>query len=95
MKKINRYMALLLVFLLLIGTSTTIVYAEETQLLTRDEILAMNKSELLSTLKDNGLLLPEDYATHTELAENFVYKYTPLIMDGTVDPFVQMFNYDQ
>lgn len=88
-------MALLLVFLLLIGTSTTIAYAEETQLLTRDEILAMNKSELLSTLKDNGLLLPEDYATHSDLAETFVFKYTPLIIEGTVDPTAQMFNYDQ
>ncbi len=95
MKNIKRCMSLVLVFLFLLSSPATIAHAEEAQLLTRDDILEMSKSELLSTLKDNGLLLPEDYATHTELAENFVFKHTPLIIEGTVDSDTHLFNYDQ
>lgn len=95
MLKIKRCLSLLLVFLLVISFSVTLVYAKESQFLTREDILAMNKSELLSTLKDKGLLLPEDYATHIELAEKFVYKYTPMILSGKIDTSIMLFNYDQ
>lgn len=95
MLKIKRCLSLLLVFLLVISFSVTLVYAKESQFLTREDILAMNKSELLSTLKDKGLFLPEDYATHIELAEKFVYKYTPMILSGKIDTSIMLFNYDQ
>ncbi len=91
----NKYLSLLLAFLMIIGYPATIVHAEETRILTKNDILEMSKSELLSTLKDNGLILTEDYATHNELAENFVFKYTPMVMDGTVDSSIEMFNYVQ
>lgn len=69
---------------------------EETQSLTREDLLAMDQSELLLTLTDHGLILPEDYAAHIEeMAEGFVYEYTPMIMDGEIDPSKGIFNYDQ
>lgn len=91
----KKNLSLLLVFLMIISPIAMISRAEETRGLSKEDVLEMSKSELLSTLTDNGLVLPEDYATHSDLAENFVYEYTPLIIEGTVDPAVQMFNYDQ
>ena len=90
MKRIKIYLSLLLVIVIL-----SVAYAEELPPLTKNALLAMSKSELLTTLKIYGLLLPEDYAAHPELAENFVYHYTPLIMDSTVDASSMAFSYDQ
>lgn len=93
--KMKKFLSLVMAFFMIISASTTIAHAEGPQLLTKDAVLGMSKAELLLTLKDNGLLLPDDYAAHPELAENFVYKYTHLIIDGTVDSEAQMFNYAQ
>lgn len=95
MSTLKKIVALMFVFLLMFGFSAITACAEETDSITKDDLLAMNKSELLETLVDNGLILPEDYATHRDLAESFVYEYTPLIIDGTVDADNGKFNYDQ
>lgn len=58
-------------------------------------LLNMDKTELLNTLKENGLKLPEYYAEYTDVAETFVYKYTPLILNGDLNPAIAQFNYDQ
>ena len=91
----KKYIALLMIFFMVVSISPTIVCAEETCALTKSDILAMGKSELLLTLKDNGLVLPEDYAAHIELAEAFVFKYTPIIIEGSSDLSDKMFNYNQ
>ncbi|MEG1772674.1 MAG: hypothetical protein RRY79_00765 [Clostridia bacterium] len=46
-------------------------------------------------MKDEGLVLPEDYATHIDMAENFVYKYTPMIIEGKIDTSINLFSYAQ
>ena len=74
-------------------TEPEIYTYEEIYLITKDALLAMNKSDLLDTLLDNGLVLPDDYSTHRELSENFVYHYTPMIIDGTLDPNKGKFSY--
>lgn len=55
------------------------------QPLTWDDILAMDKSELLSTLEDKGLLQSEYFANHPDAAEDFVYDFTHKIYDGTIN----------
>lgn len=95
MLKIKKLVSLLMVLLLVISVPTIMVRAEEVRLITREDLLEMDKLTLLSTLMDNGLTLPEDYAEHIEIAESFVYEYTPMIMDGKVDPSIELFNYDQ
>ena len=76
-------------------SSPAMVYAADLQALTKEEILSMDQSELLSFLQEEGLVLPEDYDVHiTEMSEPFVYKYTPLILEGKIDSSVRRFNYE-
>jgi len=97
MLKIKKFLSviLLLLFATISFPTTLVANADEPQLLTKENVLSMNKSELLSTLEDKGLVLPEDYATHIDMAENFVYKYTPMIMEGKIDTSINLFSYDQ
>lgn len=60
-----------------------------------DEILSLDKKELLETLKKDGLNLPSDFAEHKDLAENFVHKYTMLILEGKIDSSGVVFSYTQ
>lgn len=49
--------------------------------LSKNDLLNMDKSELLAALEANGLWLPPDFAAHrTELTEPFMYKYTHMIV---------------
>lgn len=70
-------------------------YANEKNSLTKDNISTLNELELLDELFDNGLHLPEDYSSHREMAAQFVYKYTPLIIQGKIEALTLPFNYDQ
>ena len=70
-------------------------YANEKNSLTKDNISTLNELELLDELFDNGLHLPEDYSSHREMAAQFVYKYTPLIIQGKIEALALPFNYDQ
>ena len=55
----------------------------------------MDQSDLLSFLQEEGLVLPEDFDVHiTEMSEPFVYKYTPLILEGKIDNSIGRFNYE-
>lgn len=86
----------MLAFLFTASFLTTFAYAKEAQVLTREEVLAMDKSELLTALQEEGLILPEDYAAHIEeMAENFVYQYTRKLINGEIDASYPCFNYDQ
>ena len=92
-KKLLSIVSILLSIVLF--SSSAMVYAADSQALTKEEILSMDQSELLSFLLEEGLVLPEDYDVHiTEMSEPFVYKYTPLILEGKIDSSVRRFNYE-
>ena len=92
-KKLLSIVSILLSVLLF--SSPAMVYAADSQALTKEEILSMDQSELLSFLQEEGLVLPEDYDVHiTEMSEPFVYEYTPLILQGKIDSSVRRFNYE-
>lgn len=96
MSKINKFLPVfaLTVFASVIFSVVTTSYATESHALTEEDLLVMSKSELLETLQAEGLILPEDYATHVDMAENFVYKYTPMIIEGTINANENPFNYN-
>ena len=92
-KKLLSIVSILLSVILF--SSPAMVYAADLQALTKEEILSMDQSELLSFLQEEGLVLPEDYDVHiTEMSEPFVYEYTPLILQGKIDSSVRRFNYE-
>lgn len=39
------------------------------------------------------MVLPMYYNNHRDIAENFVYKFTPLLLEGKIDASVPTFNY--
>lgn len=57
------------------------VYSLESKI-TAKQLLDMDKSELLSTLKASGLKLPMFYQIYPENAENFVHRMVPLLLNG-------------
>jgi len=71
------------------------VYAQEQLPLSEEVILNMESSELLDALLDRGLVLPKDYDSSRDLAEHFVYKYTSMIINGKINPCIQVFNAKQ
>ena len=92
-KKLLSIVSILLSIVLF--SSPAMVYAADSQALTKEEILSMDQSDLLSFLQEEGLVLPEDYDVHiTEMSEPFVYEYTPLILEGKIDSSVRRFNYE-
>ena len=95
MLKMKKFVALLMVLVLVASVPAIRVHAKGTCLITREDLLGMDRLTLLSTLIDNGLTLPEDFEEHIEIAEGFVFEYTPMIMDGRVDPSIELFNYNQ
>ena len=70
--KVKKSIAIVLAVLLVIisFTDASVVNAEELQSLTKEDILNMNKSALLNAIHNNGLILPQDYATHINMAED-------------------------
>lgn len=71
------------------------VQAEEYVSSSIETVLSMDKEELLNTLLDKGLVLPRDYEDNRDLAQHFVYKYTPLIINGEVNSDMPIFNANQ
>lgn len=70
--KVKKSIAIVLAVLLVIisFTDASVVNDEELQSLTKEDILNMNKSELLNAIQNNGLILPQDYTTHINMAED-------------------------
>ncbi len=87
-------MSLLMFFLVMSFLPAQKVSAEEVSL-SKETVLSLEKSALLDVLQEKGLILPEDYENHREMAEKFVSKYTPLILEGQIDPQLERFNYSQ
>ena len=91
-KKLLSIVSILLSVILF--SSPAMVYAADLQALTKEEILSMDQSELLSFLQEEGLVLPEDYDVHiTEMSEPFVYNKTPLILEGQLDDSNRPYSY--
>lgn len=98
MKKMKTNIALFLFMLFTVLNLQITVSAQANEinpLIYEVNLLNMTKTDLLNALKANGLKLPEYYATNTEVAETFVHKYTPLILNGDLNPNLEIFNYDQ
>ena len=92
-KKLLSIVSILLSVILF--SSPAMVYAADLQALTKEEILSMDQSELLSFLQEEGLVLPEDYDVHiTEMSEPFVYSQTPYILKGQLDDSYGRYGYE-
>lgn len=97
MLKRSKMVALFLFVVLSVSVASPLhsAYAAKIESFTASELMNMESEELLSVLIDNGLTLPRDYDTHRELARSFVSKYTPLIIQGDIDPELNRFGYYQ
>lgn len=98
MKKMKTNIALFLFMLFTVLNLQITVSAQANEinpLIYEVNLLNMTKTDLLNALKANGLKLPEYYATNTEAAETFVHKFTPLILNGGLNPNFGIFSYDQ
>ena len=93
--KMKKVVSMLLIILLVIYFPTYTTHAKETESLTSENLLTLDKTELLSVLLDKGLILTEYYSEYIEVAEGFVYDYTPMIISGELDISHKPFNYDQ
>lgn len=85
----------ILILIILIARNSQFVQANEFSITEKEAIINMEKTELLNTLKSKGLVLPNDYANNKDLAQYFVYKYTPLIINGEINPYMPVFNANQ
>ncbi|MDD3152962.1 MAG: hypothetical protein PHE45_08770, partial [Bacteroidales bacterium] len=72
-----------------------LVYSQESELLSEKAILSMDSEELLNVLQTRGLHLPTDYAENRDMAQHFVSEYVPLLIQGKINPNVDLFNYDK
>lgn len=86
-KILSFFMSALMVIMLM----PQISYADDLKM-TENTILNLEKSELLEYLQNEGLVLPEYYDKHKDIAENFVSDFTPLILNGKIDTSVSSFN---
>lgn len=89
----------LLVVLLCISMSfCNSIYAgsiyEKTEI-TKEELLKLNGEELLSFLEKAGLVLPNDFASHREMAVSFVEMYVPEILNSQNSTTAIPLNYTQ
>ena len=66
-------------------------YASESNPRLRLELLSMGKSQLFSKLRKDGLVLPSFFNEHQDIAEDFVYEFTPMLLSGQADASVCTF----
>lgn len=95
---LKHFVAIFIVILIVLSAITISAFAltDETYSLTKDDLLNMDKGELLTTMEDNGLWLPSDFVEHrTELAEPFVYKYVHMLLEGKTGFDNVSFEYEQ
>lgn len=51
----------------------------------------MGKSQLFDKLRKDGLVLPSFFNEHKDIAEDFVYEFTPMLLSGQADASVCTF----
>ena len=87
----KKILSLFMIGLLLVMCMPQKSYANVSKL-TKETILSLEKDKLLDCLRDEGLVLPQYYENHKEVAEKFVSYFTPLILNGKIDTSVRVFN---
>ena len=89
--KFKKYLFLLIIAFLIITLFPKQNYASESNPSLRLELLSMSKSRLFNKLRKDGLVLPSFFNEHQDIAEDFVYEFTPMLLSGQADASVCTF----
>jgi len=89
--KFKKFLFLLIIAFLIITLFPKQNYASESNPSLRLELLSMGKSQLFDKLRKDGLVLPSFFNEHKEIAEDFVYEFTPMLLSGQADASVCTF----
>ena len=89
--KFKKFLFLLIIAFLIITLFPKQNYASESNPSLRLELLSMSKSRLFNKLRRDGLVLPSFFNEHRDIAEDFVYEFTPMLLSGQADASVCTF----
>jgi len=89
--KFKKFLFLLIIAFLIITLFPKQNYASESNPSLRLELLSMGKSRLFNKLRKDGLVLPSFFNEHQDIAEDFVYEFTPMLLSGQADASVCTF----
>jgi len=89
--KFKKYIFFLMLVFLIITLFPKQNYASESNPSLRLELLSMSKSRLFNKLRKDGLVLPSFFNEHKDIAEDFVYEFTPMLLSGQADASVCTF----
>ena len=89
--KFKKFLFLLIIAFLIITLFPKQNYASESNPSLRLELLSMGKSQLFNKLRKDGLVLPSFFNEHKDIAEDFVYEFTPMLLSGQADASVCTF----
>ena len=89
--KFKKFLFLLIIAFLIITLFPKQNYASESNPSLRLELLSMDKSRLFNKLRKDGLVLPSFFNEHKDIAEDFVYEFTPMLLSGQADVSVCTF----
>lgn len=89
--KFKKFLFLLIIAFLIITLFPKQNYASESNPSLRLELLSMGKSQLFNKLRKDGLVLPSFFNEHQDIAEDFVYEFTPMLLSGQADASVCTF----
>jgi len=89
--KFKKFLFLLIIAFLIITLFPKQNYASESNPSLRLELLSMGKSQLFDKLRKDGLVLPSFFNEHQDIAEDFVYEFTPMLLSGQADASVCTF----
>ena len=89
--KFKKFLFLLIIAFLIITLFPKQNYASESNPSLHLELLSMGKSRLFNKLRKDGLVLPSFFNEHQDIAEDFVYEFTPMLLSGQADASVCTF----
>lgn len=89
--KFKKFLFLLIIAFLIITLFPKQNYASESNPSLCLELLSMGKSQLFDKLRKDGLVLPSFFNEHKDIAEDFVYEFTPMLLSGQADASVCTF----
>ena len=89
--KFKKVLFFLIIAFLIITLFPKQNYASESNPSLRLELLSMGKSQLFDKLRKDGLVLPSFFNEHKDIAEDFVYEFTPMLLSGQADASVCTF----
>jgi len=89
--KFKKFLFLLIIAFLIITLFPKQNYASESNPSLRLELLSMGKSQLFNKLRKDGLVLPSFFNGRKDIAEDFVYEFTPMLLSGQADASVCTF----